>query len=327
MSLFPLASTLAVAGWLAGSPLVAQDPTPAVPPSPAASPAPSYVPHRVVRTAKQRFEDFETLAAELAHADIIFFGEQHNDPATHRMQLALLEAVARRRDDVVLSLEMFERDVQPLLDGYLNGTHPEDSLLAGGRPWPRYRTDYRDLVELARARGWPVIAANIPRPMAAAVSRAGLGFLDTLSADRRVFAAAELACPVGRDPYFTRFLATMDGMPTNHGGPGGPEDPAARQQALVRIYQAQCAKDETMAESIAAAWRPGTLVIHMNGAFHSDFHLGTVNRAGRRLPKGARIRVITAVPVTDLDAVDRTSDRKRADWLIYVLGSGSGGQD
>lgn len=296
---------LFAAGIVAPVPGVAQDA------------APSYVPHRVVRTQKQRVEDFETMAAELARADLVFFGEQHDDPATHRMQLALLEAIARRRDSVVLSLEMFERDVQPLLDAYLAGTVTEDSLLAAARPWPRYRTDYRGLVELARARGWRVIAANIPRPMASAVSRAGLGVLDTLPAERRVYAAAQLTCAEGDDEYFERFMEAMSGMPANHGG--GPEDPEAARQTLVRIYQSQCTKDETMAESIAAAWMPGTLVIHMNGAFHSDFHQGTVNRAARRLPKASKVRVVTGMPVADLDAVDRKAEKKRADWLVYVL--------
>jgi len=310
MSRVPVRAVLASAALLA---LLPADPAAAQ----AAAPAPSYVPHRVVQTRAQRVEDFEAMAADLARADVAFFGEQHDDPATHRMQLALLEAIARRRDSVVLSLEMFERDAQPLLDAYLAGRIPEDSLLAAGRPWPRYRTDYRDLVELAKARGWRVVAANVPRPLASAVSRAGLGLLDTLPPDRRALAAVQLTCPEGNDDYFERFMATMSGMPTNHGG--GPEDAAAARQALVRIYQAQCIKDETMAESIAGAWAPGTLVIHMNGAFHSDFHLGTVSRTVHRLRPGARVRVVTGMPVPDLDAVDRKAERKRADWLVYVL--------
>jgi hypothetical protein len=152
--------------------------------------------------------------------------------------------------------------------------------------------------------------------MASAVSRAGLGYLDPIPAERRALAAAELGCPEN-DDYAKRFLATMEGMPTNHGG--GPEDPAAARQTLLRIYQAQCVKDETMAESIAAAWSPGTLVVHMNGAFHSDFHLGTVSRVASRLPKGTDIQVVVGMPVEDLDRVDRKADKKRGDWLVYVL--------
>ena len=100
--------------------------------------AESWAPHRVYDSHHKRFSDFETLAAEAARADVVFLGEQHDDPATHRMELALLQAVARRRGNVVLTLEMFERDVQPILNQYLAGTVSEDRFLRGSRPWPNY---------------------------------------------------------------------------------------------------------------------------------------------------------------------------------------------
>src|SRR5438876_11268937 len=105
--------------------------------SPVPSPqplAPSYVPHRVYDTRHKQFIDFETLVSRVSAAGLVFVGEQHDDPATHRMELALLEGIARRRDSVVLALEMFERDVQPLLDAYLAGDSSEAELLRSGRP-------------------------------------------------------------------------------------------------------------------------------------------------------------------------------------------------
>jgi uncharacterized iron-regulated protein len=92
-----------------------------------------------------------------------------------------------------------------------------------------------------------------------------------------------------------------------------------------RFYEAQCAKDETMAESIASAWAAagtgGTspLVVHMNGAFHSDFRLGTASRVERRLP-GRRVMVVSVVPVASLDALAPSpEDRRRGDYLIYTI--------
>jgi uncharacterized iron-regulated protein len=304
--------------------LRAQDPTPAAPPpAPVAvtaaasdllSPAGGYTPHRVYDTRKKKFIDFEALASRLAAADLVFVGEQHNDPATHRMELAILEGVARRRDSVVLSLEMWERDVQPLLDRYLSGAATEEELLRAGRPWKNYPTDYRPLVELARARSWPVIASNVPRPLASLVSRGGLAALDTLDPAVRPQAAAAMACP--EDDYFERFRAAMGDMGSHGATPVSPDSAAAR---LKRVYQAQCVKDETMGESVARAWTPGRLVVHYNGAFHSDFGLGTAERARRRA-EGARVLVVTAVPVSDLDRLDPSKeDRKRADYLLYVL--------
>ena len=114
------------------------------------------------------------MVAELAKADVVFLGEQHDDPGTHRLQAAVLEGLARRRSGpIVLALEMFERDAQPALDAWLRGASSEADFLAVSRPWPNHQNDYRPLIEIARAENWPVVAGNVPRRLAQAVSRRG----------------------------------------------------------------------------------------------------------------------------------------------------------
>ncbi len=275
---------------------------------------PDYLPHRVYDSKEKRFIDFESMTARLATLDLVFVGEEHDDPATHRMELALLQGIARRRDTgVVVSLEMFERDVQPLLDRYLSGQVAESLFLRSSRPWPRYATDYRGLVELARAKGWPVIAANVPRRLASLVGRGGLMALDTLDAATKTLGARQSRCPLD-DDYAESFRAVMKAMP-NHGGATTPEESA---RAIERMYYAQCYKDETMGESVAGVVGPGRLVVHYNGSFHSDFKRGTVERARDRVP-GARRAVIAVLPVASLDNLNPKPERKRADYLIYVL--------
>src|SRR4029453_9283921 len=92
---------------------------------------------------------------------------------------------------------------------------------------------------------------------------------------------------------------------------------------MERLYAAQCLKDETMAESIANAWSaaasPKPLVIHFTGAFHSDFRQGTVTRVQQRL-NGRRIRVVSIIPVTNLDKTKASEQRKRADYLVFTTG-------
>jgi uncharacterized iron-regulated protein len=248
----------------------------------------------------------------LAAADVVFLGEQHDDPATHRLQLAVLEELARRGRAVTLSLEMFERDVQPALDAYLAGRVSEADFLAGARPWPNYATDYRPLVELARARGWPVVAANVPRPYAAAVARGGLAALDTLPPARRAHAAADVRCPA--DAYRRKFAATMSGGGM-HGAPAA--DTAAAAAMLERIYQAQCLKDETMAESVVGALARGRTVVHVTGAFHSDERLGTVSRVLRRRPE-ARVLVVSAIPMASPGLADLAELAARGDYVVVV---------
>jgi len=271
----------------------------------------------VYDTRRKSFTDFETMLADLARADVALLGEQHDDPATHRLEAAILDGLRRRGVAVILSLEMFERDVQPVVDAYLAGTMAEDEFLKGSRPWPRYATDYRPLVDMARGHGWPAVAANVPRRYAADVAKTGLAAIASLPDGERPLVAREVQCPL--DAYFERFATTMGGHP----GAGGGSAPADERAVLERYYQAQCVKDETMAESIVAAFdrqagKPGTIV-HVTGAFHVEFGVGTAERVRRRLP-GRRVAVVTILPVDDLDTIDiGDDDLKRAEYLVFTV--------
>jgi uncharacterized iron-regulated protein len=270
----------------------------------------------VYHSPTNRTVSFGEMVVAAARADIVFFGEQHDDPETHFAEFALLEGIARIRPRVVLSLEMFERDVQPQLDAYLAGHMSEADFLAGARPWERYATDYRALVLLARARGWSVVAANVPRPIANAVSRKGLAALDTLPASSRAFAARELSCP--HDAYFDRFAEEM--KVHGGGGPASASNTAEMRLMTDRFYEAQCVKDETMGESIARALQaagPGAIVVHFNGAFHSDYGLGTAERARRRVSRATSV-VITAVPVATPGNADPGVHAAKAEFVIFT---------
>ena len=280
--------------------------------------AQSYVPHRVFDSTRGAFSDFEAMAADLARADVVFVGEQHDDPNTHRLELAVLEALARRGRRVIVSLEMFERDVQEPLEHFLMGHMDEAEFLKGARPWPRYATDYKPLVDFAIARDWPVVAANVPRPIASEVAKGGLEILQSRSEPDRLLFARERVCPID-DEYFKRFAEAMGGHPA----PGAAADEAKR--TTERYYFSQCVKDETMAESIAAAYGaspaagPRPVIVHFNGAFHSDYGLGTAARVKRRLPK-ARVVVISVRPVAELDTIATTSDdRKLGEFVVYTV--------
>jgi len=279
--------------------------------------APISVPGvRGVDVASGRDLSFDELTRRLAGADVVFFGEQHDDPETHRVEFGLLDALGRTGRPVILSFEMFERDAQPMLNDYLAGRMSESDFLAKSRPWDRYVTDYRPMVELAKAKGWPVVASNIPRPMASAVGRKGLAALDTLTPIERGWAARDIQCP--EDAYRARFMETMRGH-----SPGGalssPGDTLPTAVAT-RFYLAQCIKDETMAEAIVVAREHSprnAIVVHYDGAFHSDYRQGTVDRARRRAPN-LRLAVITAVPVVDPSTATLADHAGRADYIIFT---------
>ncbi len=299
----------------------AQRPLPASAQPPAATsvvPANAlYVPHRVARG--KSWTDFEAMLQQLTKAHAVFLGEQHDDRGTHALQLAVLEGLARRNVQVVLALEMFERDAQAALDAYLAGTMPESAFLAQSRPWPNYGPDYRPLVEFAKKRGWPVIASNVPRNIASMVSRGGLSALDTLNATSQPWVAAERQCGPG-DRYAKKFGKTMEDM-------GGHGSAAMPPEMIGRFYEAQCVKDETMAESIVRAFDryPNAMVVHVAGGFHVEEGLGTVERVKRRVKAGATTRKVSAfpvvmfVPTVDLDAAKAGAQRHLGDYVVYPI--------
>ena len=219
-------------------------------------------------------------------------------------------------------MEMFERDVQPSLDNYLAGRSTETRLPREIPPVAAATlTDYRPLVEFAREWKWPVVASDVPRRLASLVSRRGLKtVLDSLSPADRAFAARDLECP--HDDYFAQFAKTMADDAVALRATRRRRPPPTKAAMIERIYQAQCIKDETMGESIANAFvaaPAARLVVHVNGAFHSDYGLGTAERVKRRLP-GKRVVVVSFVPVQRPRRV-LTEGRSRtlADFIVYTL--------
>lgn len=265
------------------------------------------IPHRVIDARTRTVIDFEGLLARCARARIVTLGENHDDPATHRIELAMLEGLHRHHEDLIFSMEMFERDMQDVLDQYLSGELMEHEFIAAGRPWGNYESDYRPLVEFCRENDLPVIASNIPRPLAGQVAQAGYDFAD-FSDEELPFVAETFEAP--EDAYWEAFRETML-MP----GMGGMD---VSEENIRLYYEAQVIKDETMAESVSRAARenPDAIVYHIAGAFHLADYLGTYPRIRRNLP-GADIVSILVIPVDDLLAAP-PEDISKADYWILV---------
>ena len=221
-----------------------------------------------------------------ADADVLYLGETHDDSTAHALQLDLLAEVVRQSGGraVVLGLEMFETDVQPVLDEYLGGLISERDFLAAARPWSNYEADYRPLVEFARGAGLPVLATNAPARYVRAVARDGFGALAGLS-DTALGWVAPLPIAPSSPETEAAFRALMGEM-AGHGGP-----------SVDGMLAAQTLRDATMADRIATALarRPGALVVHVNGSFHSAGGRGIPEHVARRVA-GARQVVVTMRP-------------------------------
>lgn len=259
---------------------------------------------RFVDTKTELMPDTKAVAKELATYDVIMFGELHDIEALHKLQEELSQVLVDLFPNLALSFEMWERDMQPIVDQYLAENLSEAEFLKQSRAWTNYE-DYLPLINLAKQRRLEVIAANIPREYATRVAREGWEFVDNLPEDERKLIARKLTAP--DDDYRKEFVETIR--------MGGHE---FSDKDLENYYRAQCIKDDTMAESIADFIKrsPGTKVIHYNGDFHSRNRLGTVSRLQILMPN-LKIAVLSPHPTEDLEnPILPLSMEHRADYLI-----------
>ncbi|HEX2848874.1 MAG TPA: ChaN family lipoprotein [Chitinophagaceae bacterium] len=244
----------------------------------------------------------DAAALSLSTANVVFFGEQHNDSLTHVAEYELLQALYKiRQQELVLSLEMFETDCQTVLNEYLAGFINEDKLKTDGRAWNNY-TDYRPMVEFAKLNRLPVIAANAPRRYVNLVSRRGMASLDSLSKEAKGW-LPPLPYDTLAGAYHEKFMSLMGG----HGSSN--------------IYYSQSLWDASMSYSIyhflKGKKNKRKLVYHVCGSFHSDGKLGTAAQLVKR-KSSLVIKNITALPSDMYEKMTKEELAAIADFIIVT---------
>jgi uncharacterized iron-regulated protein len=233
-------------------------------------------------------EFFQTLIGY----NIVFVGEVHDSREAHEAELTIFTELSKLDSSLVFALEMFERDVQDVLDAYLRGTIPEDKFLEQARPWPNYLEDYRPLIEFAKKKGIPVIAANVPRRAAAVVAMANKVSPDVVGEDN-IYLPKKLH--LKSKEYYKHFVSSLEEMP--HSAP-------MKDINVDGLYKAQVLKDAVMAASIEPFLDRRTLFCC--GHFHSDYHLGIPYQLQKNHPE-LKVAVITfASYVGDLPMKERS---------------------
>lgn len=279
----------------------------------------------------------EQVVAAMADHEVVFVGETHDDPTGHMLEAELLrrahETYASR--GVVLSLEFFEHDVQGVVDEYLGGLISKSSFEDDSRPWPRYDSDYRSMVEYAKDNQLPVVAANAPRRYVSGVSQHGREHLDGLGPA----ALADLApLPYGEaseaytNQWIQQISEVMDQEGMKCGVPldelpegvdaGPPPPPPGAHAQMGNQLQAQVLWDATMAYWIndALLRRPDALVLHYVGGFHVARDTGTPEQLRRYRP-GASTMIVMLRPVDDVDTFEPAPAGQWGDFVIQTDGS------
>ena len=253
--------------------------------------------------------ELQELAKDLQDYDVIFFGEWHGERPLHELQRELLAELPLEDRALILSFEMWERQSQEYVDAYLADKIPEEEFVKLSEAWPNYE-DYQPLIHFAKKHGLQVVAANIPRHYASRTAKEGWDFIQKLPPEERALIAAKLTAP--DDEYRKAFFQTMGDMSAH----------PMKAESLERMYQAQCMKDDTMAESIALALKehPRARVLHFNGDFHSHKFLGTVSRLQSVMPE-LKIAVLSPLLTEDIQEYKLNKEEAAAGTYIMLMSS------
>lgn len=254
-------------------------------------------PAYVLYNASGKKVKYAKMLEAVSGADIVMFGEYHNNPIAHWLQLELTTDLKEKRS-LVLGAEMFEADNQEALDAYLQGKLTAKGFDSSARLWRNYPTDYAPLVDFAKKNKIVFAATNIPRRYASMVAKGGFEVLDTLSTKEKTWIAPLPITYDGELPGYKNMLEMMKG----HGSANLPK--------------AQASKDATMAHFILKYFVPGSLFIHYNGSYHSENYEGIVWYLKKANP-ALKIATITVVSQADIKKL-LDENKKKADYIICV---------
>lgn len=259
---------------------------------------PAYILYN--KTGKQ--VKFKRLIQSAQKADVVFFGELHNNPISHWLQLELTHELYRQSgDNLVLGAEMFEADNQEGLNKYLSSETDKEEFKKSVRLWSNYKTDIEPLVEFAKLNNLPFIATNIPRRYASMVYRNGIASLDTLPDQVKSWIAP---LPMAYDPELPGYKNMLSMM---GGAPGHTSENFPKAQAI---------KDATMAWFIHQNLKTGQKFIHYNGTYHTDNFEGIIWYLRRLRPE---LNIVTIATIENENISKLPEDKKGvADFILAV---------
>ncbi|PLX82401.1 MAG: hypothetical protein C0617_14945 [Desulfuromonas sp.] len=225
----------------------------------------------ILHLATGTYVSEEAMLAAVTGPRIVYVGETHDNPASHRLEVTVLKAMSERHPGrVALGMEMFSPAMQETLDSWLAGDLDDKTFLKKTRFDQSWNFDqYKGLLLFAKRNAIPIVALNAEKELRMAVSRTE--FADLPEEQRAQLPEIDM-----NDPYQKAMAEAV------FAGHDGGE---AMRGGFLRV---QTLWDETMAESIVRFlkdrpdddWR----MVVVAGGNHIRHGYGIPRRVFRRLP-------------------------------------------
>lgn len=251
--------------------------------------------------SKGKQVSFQKMMTGVSGNQVVLFGEFHDNPISHWLELHVLMALNKQAagSKLAVGFEMFElHQVKPLNAYIANKSYK--ALKDSTELWSNFKTDYKPILDSAIAYGNTPFAANVTRKYASLVFKKGLAALDSLPADQKKLMAP---LPFPFDSTLTQYVELIEMGKEMHA-------------SGINFAYAQAIKDATMGYSIAEHVKKGERVYFLNGAFHSDFHQGIMWYVKQYAP-GTKVGTITTVSQKDVRKLQK-EHLNRADFIIVV---------
>lgn len=274
--------------------------------------------YKVFDTASNKEVTLDDVVMAMQDYDVLLFGEEHNDSVAHYLQAQMFERMHKAfSTQLAISMEMFDRDVQHVMDEYLGGHIREKHFKKDARVWSNYK-DYQPMVLYAKEHGLDVICANAASRYTNLAGREGQAALGKLPKLTRAY-MAPLPYPVASGPYYDKLMRFMYG--DDHMASDTTSAAPAMSMGGFDLITAQSLWDATMAWSIASYLKKKPnrkkKVLQLNGRFHSDEYMAIYTQLKQYNPK-LRVLVISSFSDEDFDNPNWESHKINGNFIFLT---------
>ncbi len=225
-----------------------------------------YNDFKIYDTKKKQEITIAEISKAMADADVLYFGELHNDSIAHLLQIILLDSLINNYKNVALSLEALSDNYQIILNEYLDSFLSENDFEKKANVWMPYYHSYKPLIKICKQYGLPVIAANVPDCYVSLVRENGMSVLNNLNDSAKSF-LPPLPYYIPKGVYYEKFANSMK----------------FKVDMNDSLFEAHCLYDATIAFNIYKFWKTHQAfkIFQIIGNFHINDYLGTIEQLRR----------------------------------------------
>lgn len=204
----------------------------------------------IIATQTRSAVSFEELLTDLEQVDVVFVGEVHDNAAHHEIQARLVQALHARHSNLAVGMEMFDHRYDPVLAQWSAGELDRETFIQKTHWYVRragwgFDFDlYAPVFETIRDNHIRLVGLNVPGWIPSKISKSGL---DNLLPDERKLVAQHV------DTQNAEHRAYVEGVFNAH--------PHHQIASFDYFYEAQCAWEDTMAQSIVRKMGDNPMVV------------------------------------------------------------------